>query len=285
MAGEVVVGVDGTFCSLAAVRWAADVAAARRSELVLVHALGGGPHQHGSAGEGATAETARAVLDRADEYVHLYEHELKVRTEVDTDTPARCLARRSGTSALVVVGTRRTTQLPRVHSGSLAYEIVAGATCSAVVVPPVADLLDRGVVVGVDGSPEGSVALRSAAGEAERLGSGLVVVHAWQEPAGLRTTGWLPPDVGAGVRERADATLRASVAALRSEHPVLQVRTALVKAPAAAALLAAAAHAQLLVLGSRRMTGAARAPLRTTSHAVVLHARCAVLVARIGETC
>lgn len=283
MAGEVVVGADGTFCSLAAVRWAAEMAVARQRELVLVHAVGHAAGQRDSEWEAAVAAEAAEVVERAAEYVRHREPDLKVRTEVDLDTPARCLVRRSATAALVVVGTRRTSQTQHVYSGSLSYEILAGATCSAAVVPPVGGFLDNRVVVGVDGSADGSVALREAALEAERMDSVLVVVHAWQEPPVLRATGWVAPEVVARVRDREDATLRESVSVLRGEHPGVRVRTHLVQAPPAAALLTAAAHARLLVVGSRGVHGVARVPLGATSHAVILHSRCPVLVARKGE--
>lgn len=280
MAGEVVVGVDGTFCSLAAVRWAAEIAAARRRELVLVHAVGSPADRHGPGWEAAVTAEVTQVLDRAAEHVRHQAPDVEVRTETDTGTPARCLVRWSGTAGLVVVGTRRTSQTQRVYSGSLAYDVLAGAACSAAVVPPVGDRPGNRVVVGADGSADGSVALREAALEAERTDSVLVVVHAWQEPPALRESGWVAPDVLARVREREDATLRGCVDELRAEHPGVRARTHLVQAPPAAALLAAAAHARLIVVGGRGVSDVARVPLGVTSHAVILHSRCPVLVAR-----
>lgn len=286
MAGEVVVGVDGTFCSQAAVRWGAEIALARHQELVLLHAVADAPEGpdgrdgRDPAWEAASAAEAEQILARAAEHAHDEEPDLRVRTEVERGAPAPCLVRRSGTAGLVVVGTRRTTQAQHVYSGSLAYEILAGAACSAAVVPPAGDLADNRVVVGVDGSPDGAVALREAAREAGRLGAVLVAVHAWQEPPALRTTSWVAPEVVARVRDRADAVLRGCVAALQEEVPGARIRTTLVHAPPAAALLAAAAHARLLVVGGRGVGGVARAPLGTTSHAVILHSRCPVLVVR-----
>lgn len=280
---EVVVGVAGTLSSARAVSWAGEHAAARGAELVLVHAVGQ-PHRGlGSAEDewdDATSAGVREMLEREAERVRGQLPDLRTRTEVDRDSPARCLTTRSATAALVVVGTRQLSAAQRVFSGSLAYQVVAGAQCPVAVVPPLTRPAADRVVVGVDGSPESVAALQTAADEADRLGAVLDVVHAWQEPS----VAWavrVPPDLGSATRAGEQRLLEAVVAGLEQEHPGLQVRRHLLEAPAAAALLAEADSARLLVVGSRGLHGVARMLLGSTSHAAVLHSPCPVLVVRV----
>lgn len=280
MSAEVVVGVQGTLSSDRAVRWAGEHAAARGAELVLVHAVGRPRPGFGAVWDEAMGAGVREMLEREAERVCEQVPDLKARTEIDLETPARCLTSRSGTAEMVVVGTRRLSAMQRVFSGSLAYQVVAGSQCPVAVVPPLSRLAGDRVVVGSDGSPEGAAAVQAAAGEAQRLGAVLEVVHAWQEPTAVWAVR-VPPDLGSATRAREQRVLDASTAGLEQDYPGLEVRRHLVEMHAAAALLAEADSARLLVVGSRGLHGVARMLLGSTSHAVVLHAPCPVLVVRL----
>lgn len=125
-------------------------------------------------------------------------------------------------------------------------------------------------MAGVDGSPESLAAAAVAEELAERFGASLCLVAA---------TGGKPVDVGGLVR-------------LRSREPALarvgggEPRRAMVRVPALEwsreppvdALLAASAHADLLVIGSRGLHGLAA--LGSVSERVAHRARCSVLVVR-----
>lgn len=274
MSNEVVVGVEGTVSSEGAVGWAAEAAAARGAELLLVHALGDVEW------DDALADAAREVLDRAAAHAREVSPSVKIRTEVEADRPARCLVRRSGSARLLVVGTRRLTPAQRVFSGSRSYEIAAAASCSVAVVPAVPVEADNRVVVGVDGSPDSVAAVAAGAQEAERHGAVLQVVHAWEEPALLLAQGYVPPDMTARLRESEAAVLAHATAGLADRFPDLEVERTLVKAQPATALLAAGSHARLVVVGSRGLHGVSRLLVGSTSHAVILHARRPVLVVR-----
>ncbi|QZN86983.1 universal stress protein [Cellulomonas sp. C5510] len=280
MGHEVVVGVDGTQSSRRAVQWGAQEAWARRTELVLVHATGRPSPGLESAWDSMLDAEVAAMLDREAARARHDLPELKIRTEVDADTPARCLTRRSATARLVVVGTRRMTAAERVFTGSLAYQVVAGSHCSVAVVPPVTGPAENRVVVGADGSPDSVAAVRAGAEQADRAGAVLEVVHAWQEPAVTMTATWLPPDLSDVTREEEQVVLAEASAGLGADFPDLEVERTLVRAQPAAALLAASASALLLVVGSRGLHGVARMLLGSTSHAVVLHSPCPVLVVR-----
>lgn len=280
MSSEVVVGVAGTSSSGDAVRWGAEAAQARGADLVLVHAVGlpvGGYEDVWNDVLGARVE---AMLAHQAEVAAEGRPDLKIRTEIDMESAGQALTRRSESADLVVVGTRRTTPQHRVYSGSLAYQVVAGARCAVAVVPPSVRVPENRVVVGADGSREGVEAVRTAAREAERTGAVLQVVHAWREPTILASVGWAPPELPSAVKDEERVVLGESTAGLAEEHPDLEVERTLVEADPSSALLAAAALAQLLVVGSHGRGGVARMLLGSVSHAMVLHSPCPVLVVR-----
>jgi nucleotide-binding universal stress UspA family protein len=280
MSGEVVVGVTGTASSGSAIRWAADQAVARGVPLVLVHAVATSQTGTDAAWDDAIAAGAGELLAREAARVGVDHPGLDIRTEVEAQTPGRALTRRSATAHLVVVGTRRTTPARRVFSGSLAYQVVAGAHCPVAVVPPDTPAPENRVVVGADGSPESVVAVRAGAREADRLGAVLQVVHAWREPAVLASVGWVPPELPSAVKDEERVVLAEATAGLADRYPDLDVERTLVQADPSSAMLAAAERARLVVVGSHGRGGVARMLLGSVSHALVLHAPCPVLVVR-----
>jgi nucleotide-binding universal stress UspA family protein len=274
MSDEVVVGVDGTTSSREAVRWGADAAVARGAELVLVHAIGE------IGWDEVLLDVASSLLERSAEDAHRVGPLLKVRTDIELDRPARCLVRRSGSARLVVVGTRRMTPDRRVFSGSRAYEIAAAAHCSVAVVPAATGDFENRVVVGADGSVDSVAAVVAGAREAQRHGAVLEVVHAWEEPTLVQIQGHVPPELTAQLREAEELVLAEATAGLGEQFPDVEVDRRLVKTQPATALLAAAAHARLVVVGSRGLHGVSRLLVGSTSHAVILHSRRPVLVVR-----
>jgi len=107
------------------------------------------------------------------------------------------------------------------------------------------------VIAGVDGSPESLAAAEWAAREAERRERPLRLLHAWNwaPPAADRPTG------SAVHRHQARRVLRQAEDRVRLACPGLRVDDQQVEGPAPAALLDAAEHADLLVVGSRGLSG------------------------------
>src|SRR2546423_15627777 len=98
------------------------------------------------------------------------------------------------------------------------------------------------VVVGVDGSPASVVALRWAAGEADRRGRGLFLVHAMSWPAYAAAAG-MPPDsfaTGTEAEAQAEAVLRAAAAQAHEFAPGVRVHGEVRQGTAAAELIGAA---------------------------------------------
>ncbi|GHB40349.1 universal stress protein [Streptomyces viridiviolaceus] len=107
--------------------------------------------------------------------------------------------------------------------------------------------MTRPITAGVDGSEESLAALRWAAREAVRRGTPLRVVHAWRfQPREV---------VGAADRDTQEQWVRdtvdEAVRTVTGRHPKLEVSTDVREGDSVAALLAAAADAETLVLGSR----------------------------------
>ncbi|GHK05056.1 universal stress protein [Streptomyces sp. NPDC003753] len=138
----------------------------------------------------------------------------------------------------------------------------------------------RPVTAGVDGSGESLAAAHWAAREALRRGAPLHVVHAWRRQP-------LPaPSGGCGDdrREVGEQILERAVRSVRAAHPGLEVEALLPAESPVTALLAAAADAEMLVLGSRGLGRVAGFVVGWVSQRVVARAARPVVLVRAGET-
>ncbi|MGW1620638.1 universal stress protein [Streptomyces sp. NPDC002172] len=109
----------------------------------------------------------------------------------------------------------------------------------------------RPVVAGVDGSAESLAAAAWAAREALRQDRQLHLVHAWN---------WHPRQeegeiANAAQRHLARRALRQAEDRVRRYHPQVRLSDEQMEGPATAALLKAADRAELIVLGSRGLSG------------------------------
>ncbi|RKT19602.1 nucleotide-binding universal stress UspA family protein [Streptomyces sp. 1114.5] len=132
------------------------------------------------------------------------------------------------------------------------------------------------VLAGVDGSPQSTAAARWAAAEAVRRGASLRLVHAWP---------WLTDGVSSyaepdDLPEAAQRTLAEAAEAVRARHPELAVQTDAVLDSPIDGLVAAAADAELLVLGSRGRGGFTGLLLGSVSMSVAGRSGVPVIVVR-----
>ncbi|MCN9242216.1 universal stress protein [Streptomyces sp. RY43-2] len=132
------------------------------------------------------------------------------------------------------------------------------------------------VVAGVDGSAESLSAAEWAAREALRRGRPLLLVHAFRrhprQQADASENGAPPRDV-----------LRAAAEHLRRACPGVRVADEPVEGPAPEALLRAAEDAELLVVGSRGLSGIKGLLVGSVALAVVADATRPVVLVRAGE--
>lgn len=144
------------------------------------------------------------------------------------------------------------------------------------------------VVVGVDGSEGGCVALDRALREGAHLGVPVTAVMAYDAPdLWAVELGALPLDVaeiGREVRRAAQDTVDAAVATARDEGVAVgEVRTVVGAGSAAELLCRVSRDAELLVVGHRGRGALATRLIGSVGLGVVLHATCPVLVVRPSE--
>lgn len=140
---------------------------------------------------------------------------------------------------------------------------------------------DRRIIVGIDGSDASRAALGWAVGQARLTGARVEAVTAWEVPLALRTP--LPPGLTTNFRANAADVLARAVAEVSGEAGQVEIRSEVVEANAAEALLDASAGADLLVVGSRGH-GFVNALLGSVGQHCVHHATCPVVVIRGSAT-
>ncbi|MFI7497969.1 universal stress protein [Streptomyces sp. NPDC049687] len=137
----------------------------------------------------------------------------------------------------------------------------------------------RPVVAGVDGSVESLAAAAWAAREAQRRNRPLHLVHAWD----WRPRGQEREIAGAAQRHLARRALRQAEERVRAECPDVRLGDEQMEGPATAALLKAADQAELLVLGSRGLSGFTGFLVGSVALGVVAKATRPVVLVRADE--
>lgn len=183
---RVIVGVDGSPHSAAALAWAAADARLRDWELVVVTCCGrdallAGPGVRSAAATGCV-RAGREMQDRL--LRDLPTPAPSVSTLVLREDPVTALTATAAPGDILAVGTRGQSRVRALLLGSVAQGCAEHARCPVVVVPSPPHEATRPaaaggpVIAGVDASPEARAALRFAAGEAALRGAGLLPVHA-----------------------------------------------------------------------------------------------------------
>ena len=142
------------------------------------------------------------------------------------------------------------------------------------------------IVVGIDGSEHSAAALRWAADEATLRGATLEVVHAWSYvpmttmgDSGLVPMAWTESiEMLDATREAAERVVADQVREVLGEDPDALVTLA--EGAASEVLRAAAADADLLVVGNQGRGNLASALLGSTSAEIADSAPCPVVVVR-----
>lgn len=135
------------------------------------------------------------------------------------------------------------------------------------------------VVVGVDGSAESLAAVEWAAREAVRRDRPLRLVHARNWTRGQAES----ETAHAAQRHRARRTLRQAEEYLRGSVPDVELTDEQVDGPATAALLKATERAELLVVGSRGLSGFTGVLVGSVAQGVVATAPRPVVLVRAGR--
>jgi nucleotide-binding universal stress UspA family protein len=252
--GRIVVGIDGSAASLAAVAWAARAAAELAVPLLLVHGC-----QASSYGLWTVTDSLRAGLLELMQPLVTDAVELAERTapglqpagRVVMGGPAVNLVDAAGPDGLLVIGRRGKGAVAATLPGSTAQRLLARATCPVVLIRPPRDPgpppRTARVVVAVGDPGAGGPALAWAFGEAGRRELPLVAVHTWNRPewpAGPLSTRGTEVDLGDEDRE-----LGRLLDGQRGRFPTVAARGEVLVGRSRPALEAFCAPDDLLVLG------------------------------------
>jgi nucleotide-binding universal stress UspA family protein len=133
----VVVGVDGSAMSLAALRWSAREAATRGVPLRVVHSWGGLDPRYSDlllSSEHAVTQLARTLLDDAVKLGLDGAPDAEIQPVIASDAPAVALLRESLEAQLLVVGGRGRGGFAELALGSVSHQCVLHAACPVAVV-------------------------------------------------------------------------------------------------------------------------------------------------------
>ncbi|BBX21454.1 universal stress protein [Mycolicibacter terrae] len=286
----ILVGVDGSPSSKAAVDWAARDAVLHNLPLSLVHVLappvvmtfpetpmppGYTEWQH---------EQGERHLREAAKIAEAHSADLRVDAEIVVGSTVPMLVEMSRDAARLVVGSRGHGLLRRSLLGSVSSSLVRHAHCPVAVIHegpsdgnPRPDTAP--VVVGIDGSPVSEAATALAFEEASLRGVELVAVYAWHDTGVLD----FPGIDAAAMESDGELALAERLAGWRERYPDVTVRRVVVCDRPADQLVEQSQQAQLVVVGSHGRGGFTGMLLGSVSLAVVQSAHAPVLVVRPGS--
>lgn len=280
----IVVGVDGSAESEAAVRWAAREAAMRNMSVTLLHSAApmvvSWPVGRMQTTVSEWQESnARQVLDQARGALEAATNgskPLNVATEIRHAPIVPTLVDMSKDARMVVVGNHGRGAFGRMMLGSVSSGVLHYAHCPvAIIRGETAPDPQAPVVVGIDGSPASEAAIAMAFDEAAHRGVDLVALHAWSDETVSSLLGADWPDLESGRQILAER-----LAGWQEKYPDVQVRQRVVLDQPARRLLDEARSAQLLLVGSRGRGGFARMLLGSVGSAVAQAATIPVIVVR-----
>lgn len=284
MRNPIVVGIDGSAASDAALTWAVRAAGRRGRPVRLVHAQELWP-MHAYFGDEPVPDTAedlrragRFVLDRALAAAREIAGNTPLSAEFIHTIPGRALVEQSRNASMLVVGSHGLGGLGGVFLGSVAMYATGHAACPVVVARPWRAPPANRIVVGIDGSPGGESALEFALDECELTGATLTALHAWSsaDPREL-----LPHRFDLDrINEEERIYLGEAIAGWRSKHPDVEITQQVVHARPARALIDAAERARMIVVGSSGHGGFSDVLLGSVAQAVAHHAAGTVAVVR-----
>ena len=283
----IIVGIDGSPVSDAAVRWAAHDAAIRGLPLTLVHVedpaaptwsqapiLEESPAEQQAEGRSLLVNASKIARDAIGDTARI-----QINGELLSSAPVPALVDQSNDAELIVVGSTGRGALSRGFLGSVSSGLIRHAHCPVALIrdedPQTPHPAEAPVLVGIDGSTS-DLAAAVAFEEASRRHADLIALHAWNDTDMSEIPGydWSPTTT------KEDHLLADALAGWQERYPGVTVHKRLVRDRAARALVDASESAQLLVVGSHGSGALAGMLLGSVSNAVVQAVHRPVIVAR-----
>jgi nucleotide-binding universal stress UspA family protein len=284
----IVVAVDGSSHSDAAVKWAADESVLRNAPVKLVHAVA--PMLEPMGRPGPMPEMHRWYHDNA--RTVLFESEALFRARRDDSrnidveaalvesSVVSAVIKASEGAQLIVVGSRGLGHLSRLLLGSVSTILIHHAHCPVAVIPHPDERegTDRHpVLLGIDGSTASEAATGLAFDEASRRGVGLTALHAWSDvgvPLPVINDWWYD------LQTEAHEQLAQRLAGWQEKYPDVHVDRRVVCDVPAHALVAESRVSQLVIIGSHGRGGFTGMPLGSVGAAVAHASDTPVIVVR-----
>jgi nucleotide-binding universal stress UspA family protein len=291
MQSEVVVGVDESAASDAAIQWAAHEAAMRRLPIKLINVVAPtllssamAPNDTITQGQ---LDHARQIIDQARRVVDEVpgERPRDIHGEMRYASVVPTLVDASKDAQMIVVGRSGRGGWGPDVLGSVTAGLLHHAQCPVAVVHASEWVQhetreNAPVLVGIDGSPASKAAVALAFDEALHRGVPLVALHAWSDVGVFPILGqdWRT------YRDEGDEVLGERLAGWQERYPEVQVHRRLVCDVPARWLIDESKDAQLVVLGSHGRGGYAGMHLGSVTSAVVQSVRAPVIVTRRPES-
>ena len=283
----ILVCVDGSAASDAAVAWGTREAIMRQLPITLVHAVPpvvvGWPvgqlyadmpewqKEHGQHVVDQARKTLSANLGQSEPP--------EIHTEMVYSSVVPALIDASKDAWMVVAGSQGMGALGRLLLGSVTAGLVHHAHCPVAVIHSdgsAAPDSNAAVLLGIDGSPASEAATALAFDEASRRGVGLVALHAWSDVGVFPMLGMDWRDSEAKGQE----ILAERLAGWQEQYPDVRVKRLLFCDQPSRWLLKESEHAQLVVVGSHGRGGFPGMLLGSVSSAVAQSATVPVIVVR-----
>lgn len=296
MPGGVTVGLDGTRQSLAAADWAAGEALIRDAplQLVQVRATGAYPYSPIVIEDQAEREWSQKITGEVGEHLARRHPELRTTVTMIAGRPSHVLSDLSGSTDLLVLGSRGLSSALGYVMGSTALGTVAHAVCPVVLVRAADEDQEveaaeaaspaapsrGGIVLGLDfGRPCDDLidfAFRTASLHSRRLH----VLHGWHLPPALGATPSYPVGMELEDHMQGDESRMLTEALIpwHEKFPEVEVVRGAVMGRAQAILTEAAVDASLLVVGRRIRHARVGTHIGPVAHAVMHHVRIPVAI-------
>ncbi len=283
----VLVCVDGSAASDAAVAWATREAIMRKLPMTLMHAVqpvvvGWPEGQLYAEMPEWQRDDAQHVIDQARKTLSAGlagAQPPETRTEVVYSGVVPALVEASKDAWVIVAGSQGLGALGRLLLGSVTTGLIHYAHCPVAVIhssETAAVDTNAPVLLGVDGSPASEAATALAFDEASRRGVGLRALHVWSDVGVFPVLGMDWRD-----REREGQEILAErLAGWQERYPDVHVERLLFCDKPSRWLLEESERAQLVVVGSRGRGGFPGRLLGSVSSAVAQSAKVPVIVVR-----